>query len=1837
EAVGSVSVSALSDVSAHAETYALSGGIGATASNFAFVDITPEVQSFVGPGSRVRVAGGITISATARPKAEAETFGVSAGGAAVGVSLSRARVSPDTAAYVAGSITADRLTVTAAQAVPTTGYSARAYASGSVGGLVGINATETTAENTGTVTGYVADNTILAIYGSIAVNAYGDSSQWAEGDSNAYGLIAAGANVVNVVSNLTTRAYLGNNVTIGSGTPVGGLTDGDIYYVVVDKTRTFDPTDVGSNSWIDLGTDHLLQTGDRVVYRATGAGTDPVSGWLTNTRTYTVEVDPQNPNLVRLWTGDVGTSSYPVLTPGSAVGSDFRLEIVNPTRVKLAGSLENAVAETPVTLDLSDPVVMAADHSLTPYRNSTVPARTFDPLTDLDEATNTIYVGRGHGLVTGMPVTYRKSAGPTLSITAGGDDTNFARAEAGSGGLIAGSAAEANVDADSTTRAYIADAALAADRAEIEVSSLTVRAHHTARFDSQTNTLMAAVFGGSGSWAENDIDATVEAKVGDYALVTTENLFVEAVNTSRKDLVGTLHAGGLLDSDYNVESGSGGVITGNSAKSETDIANITYATVGNYADITVAGDPSHPGDFRLRAYNDVEGEDDVRLDAGGAIVGAGAVSSIRAERNDAVATIGDSAHVITVGDVDLETLTRGVLKVEPQVHTYGLAAAAAVHATASIHNHNEVHVGDNAFVEARGDVNLLAGRDRDGTRNVFDITSHGDELNASVIPIDDLTAHGEIVQDHLVVVDPGAQVRSARDANLHAERQGAAIIYAYGSGKNWMTALAGAIDSLFGSDGISEEEMSGSSLNDLDAEVRVEGSVEVGIYKDQTLIIPENYLQTGTVSTQSPGISFTFSTESLAVNLVAEWEHWTQLYVEYTGDPVAQAAYLAEISRVEQQMQALGLYDDEHDLYQTNYMAPYITVDDIWAQSGTITVTGLEMSGTGELHAPGDVEVIITNHSPANLRTSNITIPVNAGGVVRFNYVDVDTNADIGAINESGLNPSFSDIEVAADSAEPRITITNTFDADDPHPYGDAIKTPNIEIAGDIENILGRVEITSEGSVFVRGNINAGTLVITAGGDFVLSYTDSLFHAGGNPGTLWNSVAQVTEPIGSGLGTTYTYSTDGIEEGGNDTTIEQAVQSALLTPSESNIVAANNVFISAQYLNINGTIQSGLPDRWATVTTDVWDEIVAAGKAYNSYRAGDYAGAVARLSVGDWAGVADKEEITDLSRFEYFKLPTQGNIDVFYNAPEDRLELESVRVEGGHMELFGEILSTGNGKLNVLDGYGRIVVDNQTDYDLVTRVLDTGQGVAGVLKITDTRDKDAGGRPKVTEYYRQSGVVWKKTYYLPNPGASPDILSDAPDPDGLAREAVYDTLPGKRYQWQTGQNFTIKETTTYGSSAWLGIDALAADPDNITEGPYRENLNNVPLLEGEYMDDSGVASDYAYTYRKIYAEVREIQRLVRQQGSGTFTLTFDDGSGPATTAALALDVSAEDMESALNGLGTISNVGGVTVTHEGEDVWEIRFNEIGNKNQITASTVSGDVVMLASTVVGGDEGRQRIERTPWQESTWYGKTTYYVRETWLEGFKDIHTHSIRADRPIDIEFIGYDAGDPQVVVDVTSGGDIRVNGAVRNETGRTSFDAAGEIALLNTDAVIAGTSIDLTATAGIGDRLALVTNLTEGQGGALSAVTTSGNVQVRELDGALMVDQVATTTGDVVLTSQKDILGQGPTNLVAGKKITLTAEYGDIGTLGSGGTAATPGAGAQALNLDSGTEDRDTLWARAAGDIFVREQAGDLRLESVESLGGDVRVEVAAGDLEDGNTFEVRDTRTEAQLLALWD
>src|SRR6185437_531583 len=238
--------------------------------------------------------------------------------------------------------------------------------------------------------------------------------------------------------------------------------------------------------------------------------------------------------------------------------------------------------------------------------------------------------------------------------------------------------------------------------------------------------------------------------------------------------------------------------------------------------------------------------------------------------------------------------------------------------------------------------------------------------------------------------------------------------------------------------------------------------------------------------------------------------------------------------------------------------APIVTtinVPDVAARLGNISVVAdvLRTDGGGQLEAPGSATISIINNTADTLSFDNLSMPTYDAGHVRLNGALVDSPSEITAINAGHVASGFTsgNVVTSLTSSRPVIDITSNYNPQSGQFYvpGSSIKAFNTPMAPPdivlntnmaINNPNGTVNITSAaGDIYIYGKIDAGSLNILAkNGDFVSSYVDGFDHIGGDPASFNNH----TDPSEAGIG----------------------------------IIANGAISISARYLNINSTIQSGI-------------------------------------------------------------------------------------------------------------------------------------------------------------------------------------------------------------------------------------------------------------------------------------------------------------------------------------------------------------------------------------------------------------------------------------------------------------------------------------------------------------------------------------------------------------------------------------------------------------------------------------------------------------------------------------
>ncbi len=1252
-----------------------------------------------------------------------------------------------------------------------------------------------------------------------------------------------------------------------------------------------------------------------------------------------------------------------------------------------------------------------------------------------------------------------KVEGGDLELFSGGEDNNYAEAISGAGALVGGSSSLATTTSSSDTQAYISDSS--AGRT-INVNTLALKGQHTAKFNSVVDSSFASLFGGSGAYANNTQHSLVTVNVGSNVAITAKDIDINAENLVRKSW--------LVDGRYNVFSGSGGIINGAAGKSISDINLITKATIADNSTLIVESGLSG-GELAISALNDVYAKDKVKLDSGGVIPIGLVESKITNDVNDATVQVG-SSELRSVNDIILSSRTIADIKTQANAKTYGLSGVALGTTLSRVDADNKVTVKSGAYLRAGGDVKLLSGQDKNGIGNDFDIVARTDLWNATALPFVTVPkADAKLTQNNTIAIESGAELGSVKDTYLLAD-EGSVFVEGKGIGKDAyraaLEAVANAFRKLVGEDEISFDIKGGSESKTSTSSIVNNGIVKAGIQNKQYLTIRTD----GTVDAsdpqgQSDGVTFTETQENLSNNIDAQIAAYEQLKLDFSDLTDVVAAYQAEIDRLNAQKgQLAGL----------NTNVTFINVDGIFAQSSNIHIEADSLTGAGQIEAPGDALIQVKNNSEKFLRTDWLMIPENSGGRITFNDIQIHNNAEINARNESG-SASFSNVVTSESSAAPLIRVENTYrPGSGGNPAG---IEPDIEIANDITNLRGTVEIINEaGSVNISGNVLANTIDIQAGKDLVLSYVDGFRHLGDEPKSSWDSVALASESA------RVNRIVNGIRSGG------------------STLIAGNNIFASARILNINGLLQSGLPDNFITLDAapQIYEDFDNSSAGFNSLA---------------WARDNYLNNPTEDNQYYRVKAASGDTIDASYNAALDRIELQDVKVQGGYMQLFGQIVSTGAGELRVIDGYGRIDVTNNSTTDLVLNQLDVGVEREGQLKITDTNFRGVNNQP-LTTWYRRLGEqvsVWDST-----------SVDASGNPNNLVRretigqkDTYYSPKAGQYFSWLR-KDSTIK--TEYRDTKVIKCFVLI-DCSESTDRSYSSSTTAPVQIRDDLILFTNDTVDYRYK---------------------TSTIRYD--------------------------------------------LWD--WHDDPNKT----NTFSEYVV--------------------------YSERHTYDRRK--EYFNTYHQHNVKAFHDIDINFIGYDSSQLSVV----SQGNILINGGLGNSTDLTTLNTQGSIEQLTANASVGGRDINLIALAGIGNNSTVKTNL---NGGLLSARTTNGNITLEEVLGDLNYSNLLASNGDVNITVDGDLIRGTGSALIRGGAIELTSNYGDLGT------------SANRLVIDSGTNlaNGDGLTAKAASDIVLTEQSGDLLVVSVEAKGGDVDLAVPTGSLIDANLNETRDTRTEAELLSLWD
>lgn len=650
------------------------------------------------------------------------------------------------------------------------------------------------------------------------------------------------------------------------------------------------------------------------------------------------------------------------------------------------------------------------------------------------------------------------------------------------------------------------------------------------------------------------------------------------------------------------------------------------------------------------------------------------------------------------------------------------------------------------------------------------------------------------------------------------------------------------------------------------------------------------------------------------------------------------------------------------------HMTRDVTVGDLVSQLGDIYLEGDEVTGSGHLTAHGDATVTVTNASPNNLILGDIKVmgkesngQIGQGGAFYLNGNAMKGTEKLGNLTLKSRHKTD----------DPTVTITSAFN---PNSYLTSVdgvnipaySAPNLTLGKGktIYNTRGKVTVTSDyGDVYNDGSIVAGSVELTAkNGDFIQSYSNRIANIGGDPFVEDKDHGgfKKNEALGSG------------------------------------ILANGNIFISARYVNINAKIQSGVAN---------WVLDIPETPTF-CYKGTD----------GKMIFITAEEAKTIGKDHTIYVANATGNMaeNLTYDVEKGRLVLGQTEVHGGKVSIVGTVINTTNdtskARIEALDGYGSMTIDNKSKLDLELKGLSTGEGVEGVIEITDL-DPKKGTPSRKTTYTRKDGNVHMLVQQYQN-GSWTSGTENTFD-------GTYTPSADQHYVFQTGTDKSTTNTYEYHGDKfdWWGIEnktptrdeliAMGAKLTNTVTGEEKALINgtfisgstdtigNGQPKEWDVLNKSDVIDYSIKTKRRWYTigltkkydmkmVIRDYETHIKQYETGASHAIGIGFNGNETGGNIKINQNGGAGNVSI--AGTISNVGGTTaikgdsITSTSKGFLQTKAldlkatNDVGSKDQailtcaeeVSGSAKNGNFYLNSSAsdvAVGAIEAAKTVSLT----------------------------------------------------------------------------------------------------------------------------------------------------------------------------------------------------------------------------------------------------------------------------------
>jgi filamentous hemagglutinin family protein len=1269
--------------------------------------------------------------------------------------------------------------------------------------------------------------------------------------------------------------------------------------------------------------------------------------------------------------------------------------------------------------------------------------------------------------------------GGAVAIGASGLSSLTADVVAGSGGILSATSAEAKNTGGAITTTTVGTGDLT-----IEASSLVVGANTDAQLFSKINNLNASLVGVSGALGSDDFNSIAGIMIGGDATLKSFDLDFGTLNAVSRDTLG----GGIT-----VTSGSGGALDVAAMRGLVTVTGRSDLIVSDGAIIEQLGTADNPGMFTMGLRSDFDLTDRQKLDSGGAIAIPRGDSRVVVDRNDSILRIGN-ADITSVGKITIYNGANADLYSEVAATTYGFAGAATGDSRAEFNSETKIFIDAGALIESLGDIEISAGRTSDGAQTVA-VNAETRLFNKTAIPIPTPPNADAIARTtSLVSIANGAEIKAVEDVAINSIAGGRDVLGS-GRGKDLWREAAEAVGNFFGglvgADDISLDIEGGTTTDVSNNGVSVDGLVRAGSRNKQVLILDQNNTPTldldrypDATTENREGIVWSVDLDVLVADELQKRIDLLTTFIEnkqLNRDAAALLAWRAERDRLEAQAAASPGTTD------------IIRVGDIRAVEGNIAIRAdwLQGATTGELNAPGDALIQVLSQSKAFIETQRMSIPVNGGGLVTLNDVSINNATEARSLSRLQSGTFAFDIINGENSDDPKIEIVSA---------SSVANSGTIIVSGDIDNFRGLVAARSaQGDLIVQADISAKTIRLEVpNGDFIQGYEPGNTSLGGDP------EAQYADYFGR---IEDTYRSFVIVEAGRPVNVrDNQLANAdrfRLAPSESVISAGKNVFVSADILNINGLIQAGRGAYDVTINAGI-DKYIADN--FNDAQTGR-----TLLQNTDPEGAEQNAFI-------------QSDAFVFYDHDDNRIEIDNMIVQGGRVELIGNVISTGSGRVEALDGLGRVNLNSDAATTIAMSRIDVGEGLEGIeglVRITDTARAKPGAADSdnpslITEFSRIGNQIEIRNNQTTTTIDDPDrVINDGVGPQPqktvltnlvsqtTGRSTSYAPLANRDYVTLRAEETVV---TQYLRDETLVVIGLFKNTSTKTTKPLRTDTDTVELGFAPYVTTSlTTGGDYRYDFkgeRYDYVQSgrlneRETHNSVRwyKLGSGWI---HDEYEIQTTTRQFYTHRLKADYPISI--LFSGADKGSISLQAAGNIVFtDVVNNQIGN-TAVTSTAgsiltdsvqiqLSTDVTSLAARggSIRGVEGAFRLDQTAAGALTLEARDNIIVSE--MNG---------------NMNLVSATATRTSSAVNAASSGNVML-------TAQKSILQVGS-------GSVTGTNINLTATEGAlgADGTPFRVN-TVGEG-RLTAIA-KGDVSIAETKGNLGVQSVVSQTGDVVLSA----------------------------------------------------------------------------------------------------------------------